>query len=276
VDLSPVKSVRTGGRRWLPTVWVVMLAVLLSGCASLVEFPSAHPGGARRALAIPGVLTKPKGDGPCPAVDLLHGCSGVLPNHSEWASGLSADGYVTLLIDSHKPRGITSTCVGATASGDRVWDALGALRYLRSLPFVAGERIGVMGWSEGGIVALRTSSDLLATYAINAPGFRAAVAFYPGCSGNLSSSTTAAVLLLLGEKDDWTSPIPCVQIAKELQETSHAIEYVVYPNATHAFDEPALRTGVNYLGYQMRYDATATSDSAKRIKVFLHRHLRAE
>src|SRR5262245_62270970 len=108
---------------------------------------------------------------------LLHGCSGVLAGYSEWAATLGAEGYVTLLVDSHGPRNITTTCVGASASGDRVWDALGALRYLRSLPFVAGDRIGVMGWSEGGIVALRASSDVLASYAIKAPGFGATVAF---------------------------------------------------------------------------------------------------
>jgi dienelactone hydrolase len=269
-----------GSRQWSRILETSVLlfgaAALLAGCVSMVEFPNAHPVGARWALATPGALAKPKGDGPFPAVVLLHGCSGVLPSHGEWASGLGAEGYVTLLVDSHRPRGITSTCTGANASGDRVWDALGALRYLRSLPFVAGDRIGVMGWSEGGIVALRASSDLLAHYAIKAPGFRAAVAFYPGCSSNLSSDTTAAVLLLLGEKDDWTSPIPCVQIAKELQQESRPVEYVVYPNATHAFDEASLRGGVNYLGYQMRYDAAATSDSMKRIKVFLQRHLKRE
>jgi dienelactone hydrolase len=258
---------------------LLVTTALLSACVRVVEFPNAHPGGPRWALATPGTLAKPKGDGPFPAVVLLHGCSGILPSHSDWVAGLGAEGYVTLLVDSHRPRGITSTCTGANAAGDRVWDALGALRYLRSLPFVAGDRVGVMGWSEGGIVALRASSDLLANYAIKARGFRAAVAFYPGCSSNLSSDTTAAVLLLLGEKDDWTSPIPCVQIAKELQQerpASRPIEYVVYPNATHAFDEASLRGGVNFLGYQMRYDPAATSDSMQRIKVFLKRHLQAE
>jgi dienelactone hydrolase len=255
------------------TFVLFIAAMLVAGCASAVQFPNAHPGGARSALQIPGVLTKPKGDGPFPAVVLLHGCSGVLPNHSDWASGLSAEGYVTLLIDSHSPRRITTTCTGANAAGDRVWDALGALTYLRSLPYVAGNRIGIMGWSEGGAVALRTSSDLLANYAMKAPGFRAAVALYPGCSGNLSTDTTAPVLLLLGENDDWTSPIPCIQIAKELQAAGHTVEYVVYPHATHAFDEPAVGTGTTYLGHMLRYDAAATSDSAKRIKTFLGRHL---
>jgi dienelactone hydrolase len=255
-------------------VLLLTAAVLVTGCVSVVEFPNAHPGGARSASPIPGTVARPKGDEPFPAVVLLHGCGGIQANHTEWAAGLGAEGYVTLVVDSHSPRRIAHSCVGANASGDRVWDALGALRYLRSLPYVAGDRVGVMGWSEGGIVALRTSSDGLARYAIKGPGFRAAVAFYPGCNGNLSSDTTAAVLLLLGEKDDWTSPIPCVQIAKELQQEARPIEYVVYKGATHAFDEPWLRGGVNYLGYQMKYDAVATSDSMQRIKTFLQRHLK--
>ena len=253
---------------------LLLTAALLVGPGSPVEFPNAHPGGVRSAILIPGTLAKPEGNGPFPAMVLLHGCSGLLASHTQWAASLGAEGYVTLLVDSHSPRRMTTSCVGAGASGDRVWDALGALRYLRSLPFVAGDRIGVMGWSEGGSVALRASSDPLAAYAIKAPGFRATVALYPGCGNNLSSDTTAPVLLLLGEKDDWTSPIPCVQIAKELQHASRPVEYVVYPRATHAFDEASLRGVVTYLGHQLKYDPAATSDARKRIKVFLERHLK--
>jgi dienelactone hydrolase len=264
-------------RRLPPTVAAILFALLtasgLGGCVGHVQFANAHPGGARSQLTIPGTITKPEGDGPFPALVLLHGCSGIDSHHKDWATALAHEGYVTVLVDSHGPRHMAESCTGASAAGDRIWDALGALRHLRSLPYVAGHRIGVMGWSEGGAVALRASSDRLADHVLKEPGFRATIAFYPGCGGNLSTDTTAAVLLLLGEKDDWTSPIPCVQIATELQQASRPVEYVVYPNTTHGFDQSWMRGDVTYLGHLMRYDPVATGDALTRIRSFLQRHL---
>jgi dienelactone hydrolase len=173
-----------------PTVGAVLFALLtasgLGGCVGHVQFANAHPGGARSQLTIPGTITKPEGEGPFPALVLLHGCSGIDSHHNDWATALALEGYVTVLVDSHGPRHMAESCTGASAAGDHIWDALGALRYLRALPLVAGDRIGVMGWSEGGAVALRASSDRLADHVLKERG-----------------------LLLRGEKDDWTSPIPC-------------------------------------------------------------------
>lgn len=61
----------------------------------------------------------------------------------------------------------------------RPLDAYGALRYLRTRRDVIKDRIGMQGWSNGGMTVLVTRGD-------NAPGkpengFSVALAEYPGC-----------------------------------------------------------------------------------------------
>src|SRR5262245_32309162 len=60
-------------------------------------------------LGIPFTLTKPAGDGPFPAVVILHDCSGLGPRSSgapwRWSSELTAWGFVTIWPDSFSTRG---------------------------------------------------------------------------------------------------------------------------------------------------------------------------
>ena len=58
---------------------------------------------------LPFFFSKPAGDGPFPAVVILHDCSGLGPRSSgapwRWASELAHRGYVTAWPDSFTPRG---------------------------------------------------------------------------------------------------------------------------------------------------------------------------
>ena len=239
-----------------------------------VEFPEARPGDPARAQTITGTLERPEGAGPFAAAVLLHGCYGITDNQREWSRMLVGERVVTLTVDSFGRRGITETCgpaSGGSAAGNRVWDALGALRYLRNLPFVRGDRVVAVGWSEGGAVALRAGRKTLATYALKAPGFAAVVAFYPPCS-DVTDDVGVPVLLLLAAADDWTPPLTCVQHAAVRKD--HPIEHVVYPGATHAFDLASLGSGEEFLGHTLRYDEAATRDAAARLKQFIERTIR--
>ena len=72
-------------------------------------------------------------------------------------------------------------------------------------PFVAPGRIGLIGWSHGGITTLHAVDDI---YLVGRDRFRAAIAFYPGCLIRLLR-VNAPLLILIGEEDDWTSPARC-------------------------------------------------------------------
>jgi hypothetical protein len=122
------------------------------------------------SLEIPATLIRPDGEGPFPALVILHDCSGLGPRSSGAPARRAADlveqGYVVLIPDSFTPRGFADgVCFvpvsqSATANGYvRAGDAYGALAALRALPFVDGKRVGVMGGSHGGWTVLAAMFD---------------------------------------------------------------------------------------------------------------------
>lgn len=156
------------------------------------------------ADTIHGYLTKPAGDGPFPALVHLHGCSGLPRDFKNgidkglWPERLAAWGYVVLSADSFTTRGIQDTCSGEPAP--RVADAYGALAYLARQPFVDTSRIGLIGFSAGGIATLSVVAErdfeLFENETVQR--FKAAVAFYPSCR----SDNTFAIptLILIGQR----------------------------------------------------------------------------
>ncbi|MEM9106602.1 MAG: prolyl oligopeptidase family serine peptidase, partial [Pseudomonadota bacterium] len=118
---------------------------------------AAHANGHANPLSVWGHIGMPEGDGPFPAVVLLHGCAGLQPNNFRWASFLNRHGYLTLIMDSFGPRSLVRTChhdLESEALSNRQLDTLGAHAYLISRPDVDRQRIGLMGWSHGATVAL--------------------------------------------------------------------------------------------------------------------------
>lgn len=241
-------------------VTVVLTLVTLVGCG-VVSFNSQSEG-----QRIAGVLRKPHGDGPFPAVVLMHGCGGVQVGNEQWATDLTKWGYVTLLVDSFGPRGLSEICtnLGRLGVTDRTSDAYGALEYLRTMAFVDKERVALMGWSHGGMVVL---SSMWAHRRPRTDGFRAGVALYPYCEHY--SSIYAPVLVLIGDADDWTPAVRC-----DVFKNNSMVEVKVYRGAPHSFDNPGIpRT---YLGHVLGYDRAATADARERVQEFLGRHLRGQ
>jgi dienelactone hydrolase len=246
-----------------------------SGRGAEIQFQTFPPGRTTPGTQLKGHLYRPNGTGPFPAVALFHGSTGVLPYHHRWAEWLTTEGYVALVVDSYGPRRVDKDSGGLT--GERVWDAFGALAYLRSLGFVEKNDIGAMGWSLGGGVALLASSELFATRA-PAPGtFRAVVAFYPACALTDASEILTPVLFLLAADDTWTPPERCLQIGRTLKDSGKPVEWAVYPRATHGFDfgrGDATASTINVGGHVLKYDERATADAETRTRDFLGQHLR--
>jgi dienelactone hydrolase len=74
------------------------------------------------------------------------------------------------------------------------------------------------------------------------PDFRSAVAFYPDCrvSAGLGWSARIPTLLLIGGKDDVSSPPACRQMVDGARGRSALTRIVVYPGAYHDFDRANL------------------------------------
>jgi len=246
---------------------------LLPDNPDVVSFPSSESNLFNSKLVLTGRLQKPSGTGKFPAVVLLHGCGGVQPKRDHrWAERLVSWGYVTLQVDSFKPRGISSVCtLGGKESADmlarRVTDAYDAQKFLASLPFVDKKRIAIMGWSNGG------STTLNALYQNRDDPFHAAIVMYPSCRKSLAD-LNAPLLILIGEKDDWTPAERCVSMMP-LGKSNFEVALQAYPNAYHAYDSIGKPREVmgSQGSHHLEYNPTAELDSIDRVKDFLKKYL---
>ena len=63
---------------------MVFVQVALTACASTAVFKSLDTNRTGEQIILRGKLTKPKGDGPFPAIVLLHGCAGPIERDWGW------------------------------------------------------------------------------------------------------------------------------------------------------------------------------------------------
>lgn len=285
--------------------WAMLrLAAVLLACGTAaasadvrqVHFPSAVAKDAK-AQMLEGELHIPEGEGRRGAVVILSGCYGVEELHRIWARDFAKAGYAALVVDSLKPRGVKEVCTDPWKVDvlARAGDAYGAKRYLASLAGIDGDKIALAGWSHGGWTLLhaiyprqKAVSDLIKS---DGP-FAAAIALYPHC--DVSENFEVPLLVMIGDADDWTPKNMCDETLPKAK-AKPPVEYIVYPGATHSFDDPfaadvaAIKAwiatepqgtaslepggGFRHLNHLIRYDAKAHADSRQRAIDFLKKSL---
>ena len=185
-------------------------------------------------------LFKPAAKRRAPAMVILHGFGGVSDaREGFWARELAAFGVASLVVESFSARGAGSSIDDqsrvSTAQGVR--DAYAALGYLAQQEFVDPRRIGVMGMSWGGTVALRAADRRRQG---EGPGFGASIPLYPGCVAQYRNPQPGAPLLvLIGELDDYTGIRTCREYVERIRAAGGAAQVKVYPGAHHGFDGDA-------------------------------------
>ncbi len=228
--------------------------------------------------------------GKAPAIVLMHGRGGLYSTlakgvydastinarHKYWARYWAERGYYAILVDGFGPRGYP-TGFGRGSYKDRPedvnevtvrpLDAYGALKYLRGLPGVDGDRVVLMGWSNGGSATLATMAD-------DKPGdmaklgFKAALAFYPACGLKQRFERTgyksyAPVLVFMGTADEEVSPKTCRALVRKSRQLGAPVELVEYVGATHSFDSPIKSR------QSVEANAKATADVRERSAPFI-------
>ncbi len=236
-------------------------------------------------------LYRPEGQGPFPVVIALHGCGGlasrsepVLPRYRDWAEQLVKAGEAVLLPDSYGSRELGPQCRASEprilARRERVTDIMASRQWLVQQPWVAHDRISLLGWANGASALLWAVRPQLSSRSVE-PDFRSAVAFYPDCriSAGLGWSARVPTLLLIGAKDDVSSPQACRQMIDGARGRSALTRILVYPDAYHDFDRAnfplhaiaaasdATLPERGHLGT----DAEARADSQKRVAEWLAR-----
>lgn len=230
-----------------------------------VKFTSLHDN-----VELVGYLFLPKDTAfPAPGIVLMHGRAGAYSSaakgvytaktlsqrHRQRAEWWAGQGYAALIVDGFGPRGYPAG-FGRHTYKDRPTeldetevrpqDAYAGLLYLRSRREIAGARIGLMGWSNGG-------STVLAAMADNAPGldriggaaqgFRGGLALYPGCAlkdkykGGLVPY--APTRIYAAELDEEVSPKICATLTERSKARGADLVLQIYPGAVHGFDDPA-------------------------------------
>jgi dienelactone hydrolase len=134
-------------------------------------------------------------------------------------------------------------------------------------------------------------------------GFAAAVALYPGCAARYGGwqvarqsgsrgpimdysgvyKPIAPLLILIGERDDWTPAEPCRKLTEAAQRAGYPVLIKVYRAAHHSFDSDRpvryveARININSLtgrGATTGGDPEAWADSIREVVAFFAQHLR--
>ncbi len=228
---------------------VTTVVGLIGGCGggdddvaiSQVSYTSLSP---TAPLEVPAELRLPPGSN-LPAVVVVHGSSGIDSRGKFHIEELNKAGIATLEIDMWKPRGVTGGANRPRGVPETLPDAYGALAYLARQGSIDPSRIGIMGFSWGGVVSMLTATkpytDL---YMAGTRQFKAHAPLYPVCwvynavpGYAFASFTGAPVFIQGGELDTYDLPDTCPNLVAATEGRAPGIASVtMYPGATHAFD----------------------------------------
>jgi dienelactone hydrolase len=234
---------------------------------------------------------------PRPAVVMMHGRAGAYSSlahgaynvdtlskrHKFWGELLASKGYVAVLVDGFGPRGYPKGFPAHSyetrpAELDEVeirpLDAYGALAYLRTRPDVETSRVVLLGWSNGGSATLAAMSADAPGIAQPTPdsGFRGGVVLYPACTlkGKFDDGYRpyAPVRVFMGSADEEVSPRRCSDLVQRSASVGSDVDIVLYPGATHGFDDPSRKRS------RVDANADATDDAVPKVLRFLAARLR--
>ena len=183
--------------------------------------------------------------GPGPGVVICHGSDGVDGRGEFYAPALNAAGIATLEIDMWAARGAARGAAARPRSPIQTLpDAFAARAFLARQPEIDGRRIGILGFSWGGVVTLLSARRANVASLDGGQGFAAHAANYPVCWAyaavpalRLNDLTGAPILIQTGEADAYDAPGAGPALGASLRAGGATdVECKAYPGATHGFD----------------------------------------
>jgi len=191
---------------------------------------------------VQAVLYTPEGEGPFPAIVVIHEWWGLNDWVKEQASKLSDRGYVALAIDLYRGKVATTPdeaheLMRGVPEDRAARDLRAAVEFLKSQSNVKKDRIASIGWCMGGGYSLDV--------ALQEPTLRAAVINYGRLASDSESlkKINASILGLFGGQDRGIPPADVKKFEQSLKQMGKKVEVVIYPDAGHAFENPNNRDG---------------------------------
>jgi carboxymethylenebutenolidase len=211
-----------------------------------------------------GYLAVPEGNGPFPALVIVHEWNGLVDRVRQVADALAAEGYATLAVDLYEGRTGSSPqenrALMAEVHADQpkmIANMNAAVAYLKSRPDVSG-RIGAMGWCFGGGIAL--------SFGLDGVNHDATAIFYgqliddPEKLAHMSHEVYGTFAAL-------DQGIPPAAVEKFVA----ALRTAGVPNDVHVYDD--VNHGFWLHVDQHPADSTAALDAWQRLKAYLGRTL---
>jgi uncharacterized protein len=245
---------------------LLLLAIIMIAATAhaeeTVQVPVAALGGGDGDRTIEVVVRQPpagSGQTRYPAVIVLHSGWGWADEHdgaADYAEALSKAGYVTLA-----PRMFRASNAIRGGAARYLPEFFGTLKYAATRSDVDPNRIAAIGFSFGGILSFTAATKWANEQYLNgSPRVAAYAPFYPVCwilKANVkgrptpvpaeawSEWTGAPVKIFAGGKDyyDDRDPNACQDAIDSLPESARkSFSVIVYPNATHGWDQRASAT----------------------------------
>jgi carboxymethylenebutenolidase len=176
-----------------------------------------------------GYLSEPESAGP--AVIVVHDSFGLLPHVRERCDALALAGLTALGLDLYDGQATTDpvraqALLGRLDVGRSRRMITLAARQLRARPKVRPERIGAIGFSSGGWLALLTAGDGV---------IDAVVAYYAALGPAERVPIPCSVMLQLAEADEWEPPDLPATFAAYLRGSGTVVDERTWPGTEHSF-----------------------------------------
>jgi carboxymethylenebutenolidase len=194
----------------------------------------AFPSGSEPVVAY---LAKPKGQGPFPALVVIHEWWGLNRQIRGMADQLARQGYLSLAVDLYRGKQTEDPeqaheLMRGLPEDRALRDLAAAIAYLKASPDVKPDRIGSIGWCMGGGYSIKL--------AVAEPTLAACAVYYGPLPTEPESlgAIQAPVLGFFGENDGGIPEASVLAFETAMRKLGKEVEVHVYRNAGHAFANP--------------------------------------
>jgi carboxymethylenebutenolidase len=220
------------------------------------------PPAGSRAGPLTAYLALPDGDGPHPAVVVIHELYGLNDNIRDIARRFADEGYAALAVDLFSGGGKRKLCIMRVMSGlmlrplqnKGLSDLRRSIDWLQQRPEIDGNRVGAIGFCMGGGYALALAcveSDL-----------RASSAFYCFNPRPIAALGRACPIIGSYPGNDWSAKSGR-KLDDALDEYNVPHDVKIYPGAGHSFFNDTLEA----------HNPKAAADAWQRTLAFFGEHM---
>ncbi|MBF0557262.1 MAG: dienelactone hydrolase family protein [Nitrospirae bacterium] len=253
----------------------LMLIVSQSFALEMTEISGLGP-----SKNVKADLILPDGNGPFPAVLVLHTSGSVQSADIAFAKQLANYGFACLVPYYFDAYGIGegSRALSTTKYADNTFDDFTSeINYLKTNPRIRAEKIGAVGFSMGGYWALVLAAK---------GSVQAGVSYYGAISGggknldlkypltSIFTKDSAPVLILHGSNDTTVPVQQAERLAEILDKKNTPYELKIYDGSEHRFERETKGKATNKFANTGTYDANVANDSWDRTLKFLGKYLK--